>query len=251
MHLSNIIIVLSRPSEPGNTGAVCRVMKNLRLSRLRLAKPEFNFEKSDTVIRARAVHAADVWESAETFSSLSEAVADCAIVIGTTQRRGQRRKQTMTPGETVSFLKSHSGNAAIVFGNERTGLDTEELNLCNIASHIPANASFPSLNLSHAVLVYAYELYKAFADQTSTAVKGKWVPLEQNEIKPVVKKLTDELKGLGFYKQGGREDQERFFTDVISRAGLTKKEAAYFSLIVGKAGRLNLNVSDGRTDDGS
>ena len=100
MHLSNIIIVLSRPSEPGNTGAVCRVMKNLRLSRLRLAKPEFNFEKSDTVIRARAVHAADVWESAETFSSLSEAVADCAIVIGTTQRRGQRRKQTMTPEES-------------------------------------------------------------------------------------------------------------------------------------------------------
>jgi tRNA/rRNA methyltransferase/tRNA (cytidine32/uridine32-2'-O)-methyltransferase len=75
--------------------------------------------------------------------------------------------------------------------------------------------------------------------------------LEQNEIRHIVKELTDELKGLGFYKQGGREDQERFFTDVISRAGLTKKEAAYFSLIVGKAGRLNRNVSDGRTDDGS
>jgi len=149
---SDVIIVLSRPSEAGNIGAVCRVMKNMGLSRLRLCAPDLSLEPAalsdsgsacggnEDVIRTRAVHAFDIWEKAETFDSLSEAVKDCALVIGTTARRGRLRKQTMTPAETAAFLKQHPGPAALVFGNERAGLDREEIDLCNFASHIPAQA---------------------------------------------------------------------------------------------------------------
>jgi len=251
MRLSDVVIVLSRPSEAGNVGAVCRAMKNMNLSRLRLCAPGFADESAalseagfayggnEAVIRARAVHAFDIWEKAEIFDSLAAAVKDCALVIGTTQRRGRLRKQSMTPVETAAFLKNHPGPAALVFGNERSGLDSEEIELCHFASHIPAGETFPSLNLSHAVMVYTYELFKTLAPlEAKAAVKGQWVSLDQETINIMVRELTDNLKNLGFYKQAGREDQEHFFTDIFSRAALTKKEAAYFTSIITKAVRL-------------
>ena len=230
-------------------GAVCRAMKNMGLSRLRLAAPDFadagalshagsGYPENEAIIRARAVHAVDVWESVEVFDSLSAAVKDCALIIGTTGRRGRRRKASMNPEEAATFLKQHPGPAAVVFGNERSGLSAEEIGLCNFASHIPANEAFPSLNLSHAVMVYAYELSKALAPQPMATVKGQWVPLHQEAVHLLARELTDNLESLGFYKQAGREDQERFFRDVVSRAALTKKEAAYFASIIGKAALL-------------
>ena len=148
MELSEVVIVLSRPAEPGNIGAVCRAMKNMGLGRLRLAAPDVSaLEEAGPVIRARAVHAADVWNQAETFGSLAAATVGCPLLIGITRRRGRHRKQiTLTPWETAAFLKARSGPAALVFGSERAGLEAGELELCNIASHIPASEDFPSLN---------------------------------------------------------------------------------------------------------
>ena len=248
MQLSDVIIVLSRPAEAGNVGAVCRAMKNMGLSRLRLAAPEltedeFGYGGNEAVLKARAVHAADVWEKAETFDTLKAAVKDCGLVIGTTRRRGRNRKQvTMTPAEAAAFLKSHGGPAALVFGNERTGLEDEELELCNMASHIPVDDVFPSVNLSHAVQIYAYELFLALScpKDPGTAVKGQWVPLEQEAIDLMVKDLVEVLRNLGFYKQAGRDLQERFFRDVFSRAGLTEREGRYFCDIIAKAARLGV-----------
>jgi len=220
-------------------------MKNMGVSRLRLAAPAFC--GGETVLRARAVHAVDIWENAEVFDCLSAAIKDCALVIGTTQRRGSRRKQTMTPAEVAAFLKSRPGPAALVFGNERAGLDREEIQLCSFASHIPSSEAFPSLNLSHAVMLYAYELFRALAPESADNVKGQWVPLEQQEAHLIVRELTDSLQELGFYKQPGREEQERFFRDVFSRAALTRKEAGYFTSIVTKAARLASKIAEKNT----
>jgi tRNA/rRNA methyltransferase/tRNA (cytidine32/uridine32-2'-O)-methyltransferase len=255
MLLSDVMIVLSRPAEAGNVGAVCRAMKNMGLSRLRLAAPDFTvsdageqgflseaglgFGGNLAIIQARAVHAKDIWEEAETFASLAEAVKDCSLVIGTTRRRGRHRKQiTMTPAEIAAFLKAHPGPAALVFGNERTGLEDEELECCNLASHIPANDAFPSLNLSHAVMVYAYELFKAHGSPEENAVKGQWVALDQEAIEVLVREISDNLSNLGFYKKRGRDEQERFFRDLFSRSGMTEWEGSYFSNIIVKAARL-------------
>jgi tRNA/rRNA methyltransferase/tRNA (cytidine32/uridine32-2'-O)-methyltransferase len=142
----------------------------------------------------------------------------------------------MTPGEAAAFLKDFPGNAALVFGNERTGLEDEELALCNLASHIPADEAFPSLNLSHAVQIYAYELFQALADQG--AVKGQWTPLDQAAIELLVKDIAANLRALGFYKQAGREEQERFFRDIFSRAAVTEREANYFAGLMARASQL-------------
>jgi tRNA/rRNA methyltransferase/tRNA (cytidine32/uridine32-2'-O)-methyltransferase len=237
MPLSNIMIVLSRPSESGNVGAVCRAMKNMGLSRLSIVAPEMPLD--DSVIRARAVHAADVWEHANHFDTLQAALADCSVVIGTTRRLGEKRKNiNITPRETAAYLMEKSGQCAIVFGNERTGLEKEELDLCNIASYIPADDVFPSLNLSHAVQIFTYELFLASTKTASAAndslenrlleeKTSRWVPVERNVIDSAVKVMTDSLESIGFYKQFGREDQERFLRDVFARAEITLKETRY------------------------
>ncbi|MDR0563280.1 MAG: TrmJ/YjtD family RNA methyltransferase [Spirochaetaceae bacterium] len=234
MLLSDIALILSRPMEAGNVGAVCRAMKNMGLSRLRLVSPE---PMDSGIIRARAVHAEDVWETAESFQSLDRAVADCSVAVGVTRRRGRGRKTvTLSPEELASYLRDRPGTGAIVFGNERSGLEAEELGLCGLASHIPADEGFPSLNLSHAVQIYAYQLFRVLG--SAHAVEGTWIPMNQAELDSLARRITDSLESLGFYKQPGRAEQERFFRDVCSRAGLSIREGAYMGDIFAKAARL-------------
>jgi tRNA/rRNA methyltransferase/tRNA (cytidine32/uridine32-2'-O)-methyltransferase len=255
MKLTEIVIILCRPSDPGNIGAVCRAMKNMGLSRLRIAgfsRPDFAPVEGE--IRARAVHAADLWERAEYFDTLEAAAADCAILAGTTRRRGRKRKNvTMDSRELAQWLREMPGPAALAFGNERTGLEDAELDLCNIASHIPVSDDFPSLNLSHAVQIYAYELYCALgsalpgedpAGGLPTArpgpqpVKGAWIPLTQDQAGSLTTTIVKDLESLGFYRHPGREEQTRFIRDFISRAGLSEREGKYLGDIFAKAARM-------------
>ena len=239
MNISDIAFILCRASEPGNVGAVCRVMKNMGFSRLRMVLPE---PFDETALLARAVHAGDIWKNACFYPSLAAAIADCSLVIGTSRRRGRKRKHiSMEPRSLVKWLqersnKSQTGTVAFVFGNERTGLDDNELNLCNIASHIPVSDVFPSQNLSHAVQIYAYELYLAFGG--NLPVKGEWAPLQITEVDKLTSEITETFAGLGFYKNPGREEQTRFLRDLICRAGLTENEGRYFKNILSKAARL-------------
>jgi tRNA/rRNA methyltransferase/tRNA (cytidine32/uridine32-2'-O)-methyltransferase len=237
MVLGDVIIVLCRPGESGNVGAVCRAMKNMGLSRLRLVAPA---PMDEAVVKARAVHAGEIWDKARCFDTLEEALRDCALAVGTTRRRGRLRKAlTQTPAETAAFLKARPGPGALVFGNERTGLDDRELGLCNLASHIPTDSGFPSLNLSHAVQIYGYELFRVLGE--ALPVEGTWVPLGREEAEGLVRSVSASLESLGFYRHPGREVHEQFFRDIVSRAGLTAREGAYLGDIVAKAARLAKN----------
>ncbi|MCL2270386.1 MAG: TrmJ/YjtD family RNA methyltransferase [Treponema sp.] len=241
MDLSDIVIILCRASEPGNVGAVCRAMKNMGLLQLRMVLTE---PLNETSLLARAVHADDVWHNARFFSTLADAAADCSLVVGTTRRRGRKRKgATMEPRALASWLKDRSAGAplALVFGNERTGLDDDELKCCNIASHIPVSDAFPSINLSHAVQIYAYELFLAFGGADGAGhdpVKGEWVPLARTAVDGLTAEITCTLAELGFYKKPGREEQTRFLRDMMNRAGLTESEGRYLRDIFTKAARL-------------
>jgi tRNA/rRNA methyltransferase/tRNA (cytidine32/uridine32-2'-O)-methyltransferase len=244
MLLSDVIIILSRPVEAGNIGAVCRAMKNMGLSRLRIAGlSREDLAGEEGQIRARAVHAADIWERAAFFDTLSQAAADCSFLAGTTRRRGRRRKNvSIDPGETAEWFREKPGPAALVFGNERTGLEDRELALCNIASHIPASPSFPSLNLSHAVQIYAYELFRTLGEpegrRAPNPVKGALVPLSRTETDALTAAISADLESLGFYRHPGREEQAVFIRDLISRAALSRGEGKYLENLFAKAAGL-------------
>jgi len=159
--LRAVHIVLSRPTHPGNVGAVARAMKTMHLDSLRLVAPHrFPAPEAD----AMAAGAEDILERARIFDTLDEAVRDCPLVIGTSARPRRIGWPTLTPSEAAgrALAEAAGGNAvALVFGQERTGLTNQELDRCHAVVAIPANPAYSSLNLAGAVQILAYELLQA------------------------------------------------------------------------------------------
>ena len=159
--LDRLVVVLSHPTEPANIGAAARAMKTMGLRRLRLIAPEDPLgEKS----RALAHGALDVLESAEIHADLPSAVADARVVAGTTSRHRQLRKHALlSPAELGRRLLPllQEGTVCLLFGTERTGLTNQELDVCRFLSTVQTATPQPSLNLSQAVMLYAWEMRKA------------------------------------------------------------------------------------------
>lgn len=159
-YLDNISIVLVKTKTPGNIGSVARCMMNMGLSRLILVRPT-EYLNGDALRMAAGCNS--ILENAEVFPTLEEAIAGHGLVLGTTRRMGNYRKKLHTPreaAEQVIPLLSEN-RVAIVFGREVNGLDNEEIALCHELIAIPSSDAFPSLNLSHAVMVLAYEVFLA------------------------------------------------------------------------------------------
>ena len=155
-----IKIVLVNTSHPGNIGATARAMKNMGLSRLALVNP---VEFPSGVAVGRAASALDVLEQAEVVNTLGEAIADCALVIGSSARSRSLPWPMLTPEQSAAKLvkESQSAQVALVFGREDSGLNNEELQLCHFHVQIPASPEYSSLNLAAAVMVLCYEIRRA------------------------------------------------------------------------------------------
>ncbi|MFN2351058.1 MAG: RNA methyltransferase [Kiritimatiellia bacterium] len=158
--LQAIRVVLSRPLYSGNIGSVARVMANMGLSDLVLVQSEI---EEPAEARKMACNARAILDSCRRVDNLAEAVADCVLVIGATAREGLYRQHCRTPREWAPEILSAaaSGRVALVFGPEDNGLNNEEVALCTRLVRIPSSPDYRALNLSHAVLVCAYEIFVA------------------------------------------------------------------------------------------
>ncbi len=163
--LSQIRIVLCRPSHPGNIGAAARAMKTMGLSQLYLVSPR-QFPHADA--EAMASGAVDLLASAQVCASLEEALAGCMLAIGTSTRQRDLQTALLTPRDAArrALTEAQGGAVAIVFGNETFGLSKEELACCQALMTIPANPEYSSLNLGAAVQVMAYELRRTALAET-------------------------------------------------------------------------------------
>lgn len=217
-------IVLCRPEESRNIGSVCRAMKNMACPELRIIGNKTDY--SDQQVRTLSVHAADIWESARFFEPTTEglrcAIADCTVSAGTTRRMGQKRKSWgMTPEQFAQMIAAtDTGKSALVFGNERTGLTDEELDCCSVAVNIPSNEAFPSLNLSHAVQIMTYTLYRSFDSRP----RG-YEPISLSRLKGVLEAISGNIDRIGLFRIAGKEDNYRFLEGILARSALSEGEA--------------------------
>lgn len=231
MDLSQTYIVLCRPEESRNIGAVCRAMANSGLHRLRIVGRREAYD--DEKVRVLAIHSASIWEGAEFYGSITEATKDCAFVAGTTRRPGKRRKDKLLLPEELAAQVAISGGGAIVFGNERTGLTDRELDECTMGVTIPSHKDFGSLNLSHAVQVIGYSLYRE-AHFHSPGI----TPVSMERLDGTVRVLADSLQKIGFFSVTRRDDMERFWRGILSRSALSEGECRYLEKIFTKAAGL-------------
>lgn len=234
MKLDDIYIILCRPDESRNVGSACRAMANMGMKNLRIVgkKADYDEEKVKTL----AIHAFSIWENAVFFDSIEAATKDCYVSAGTTRRRGKKRKEwLLTPDEFSTKVNDiENGKVAVIFGNERTGLTDEELECCTLGVKIPTDEEFGSLNLSHAVQIICYELYKHLKVPTLTG----YTPITLERLSKTVTSLTDDLKKVGFFSVTGRPEMENFWTSVFARAALSEGEAQYIEKIFNKAAGL-------------
>ncbi len=161
--LSRMRVVLVEPQEPMNVGAVARAMRNFGLARLYLVNPAPRVGPP----WAReaywlAVHAEEILDRAVAVDSLMEALANVQLVVATTGRPRELYPAPVVPAwEVPACVLSVEGEVALVFGRETFGLTNEELALAHVIGTIPTAPEQPSLNLAQAVVVFAYELFKA------------------------------------------------------------------------------------------
>lgn len=171
--LDDIRIVLVEPSHPGNIGGAARAMKTMGFSKLTLVSPK---RFPDPQAQWRAAGAADVLDAARICASVDEAIADCALVAGTSARR----RRIPWPMENVSAFARRLAEegfggrpAAVLFGREDRGLSNDELQRCSRHVVIPANPDYSSLNLAMAVQVVCYEIHQAFAVADDARAEAK------------------------------------------------------------------------------
>jgi TrmH family RNA methyltransferase len=157
---TRVRIVLIDPSHPGNIGSVARAMKNMALSDLVLVRPRA-FPHAEA--NALAAGADDILAGARVLDSVPEAIADCGFIAGTTSRPRSYYWEFTTPRDVAGRIVAlpEENRAALLFGSERYGLATEDLNHCNVLVRIPANPEYCSLNLAMSVQLAAYEIFMA------------------------------------------------------------------------------------------
>ncbi|OGI46369.1 MAG: hypothetical protein A2637_03425 [Candidatus Muproteobacteria bacterium RIFCSPHIGHO2_01_FULL_65_16] len=218
--MKNIRIVLVRPTHPGNIGAAARAMKNMGLENLHLVAPE-NFVAAEA--RARAVGAEDVLARAVTRDSLDAALADCHLVIGASARARRIEWPLLEPKACAEKLIAAAGPAALVFGQERTGLTNAELERCCFVVQIPASPAFPSLNLAAAVQVLAYEIY--LAGRRSLEQKDRVAtPVSHEDMRQFYRHLEQVLVQTGFLDPSNPRLLMRRLVRLFNRAGLDRNE---------------------------
>jgi len=187
-------------THPGNIGAAARAMHNMSISQLTLVDPQCPIGE---IAYARASGANVILDNRETSADLPQAIADCSLVIATSARRRSLAWPELDPAELVEklFAMDDSSQAALVFGREHSGLNNEELQLCNQMVCIPTNPDFSSLNLASAIQVLCYEIYRhqyALTEAAPRTTDEQDLPASSGEVEGYFEHLQKILELTGF-----------------------------------------------------
>ena len=263
------IVVLVRPEIAVNVGLVCRAAKTMGINRLRIVRRSAGTATSSPEarggaagrsggaelglraapgstpaddIRRAAVHAFDVYQRAEWFTDLEDALADVSLSGGFSRRRGKGRKTgSILVDQFAELAAAGGGTVAAVFGNEENGLTSEELACCSTAVHIPSDAEFPSLNLSHAVQVATAALFRTRGRHHGRIAAPRAV------TRAAAQDLSGSLAAVGLVRGGEMEGTTEFVRDLLERARVSPTEARRISAIAARAQGRKAKGQDGST----
>ncbi len=200
-------IVLVRPQLGENIGKAARAMLNFGMTDMRLVAPRDGWPNPSA---GPAASGADiVLEKARLFDTVAEAVADCAHVYATTVRKRGVTKPVMTPEAAAREWVREEGGTALMFGPERSGLDTEDLALARTIVTVPINAEFGSLNLAQAVILTAYEWSKHDAALSQPTRIEDEPPAPQAELESLIAHMDAVLDARGYFEPQDRAPKTR------------------------------------------
>ena len=182
-----ITFILCKTAVSQNIGAAARAMNTMGFSDMRLVDPRCNHLDENSWYMAHG--SIDILKNTRIFPTIQAATYDCDFIIGTSTRKRAVSTDYIPVGNLRAILQNKRTiihKAALVFGSEAHGLTNADLNHCHCISTVPLRKKFPSLNLSQAVMVYAYEL-------SSIPIQATVDSHNPLEYAALTKKVTDLL----------------------------------------------------------
>ena len=216
------VIVLVRPQLGQNIGKAARAMLNFGLTEMRLVSPRDGWPNPDA---GPAASGADVvLEQAGLFDSVADAIADCSLVFASTVRRRDLVMPVAGPQQMAEQIAATTSRSAILFGPERSGLETEDVALANAIVTVPINPEFGSLNLAQAVILLAYEWSRQSALAQPT-VKALEPPAPHGELEGLIAQVDQELEAKGYFHPPSRAEATRnTLRTIFTKTGWSSRE---------------------------
>lgn len=219
--LARVTIVLVEPRYPENIGAAARCALNMGISRLAVVRDQP--PDRERMLKMATHEASHLIDTMALHATLAEALAGCALVVGTTARHGRHRGSSILPPREMAdpmlpFLRRN--HVALIFGPEHRGLTNDDLKYCHHLVRIPT-ADFSSLNLAQAVAICCYELFVAATRGTDTFQPKVAVTREMDGL---YRHLEEMLTAIGFFKNNDTEHWMRNIRSFFGRMALKSRE---------------------------
>jgi tRNA/rRNA methyltransferase len=216
------VFVLVRPQLGQNIGKAARAMLNFGLTEMRLVAPRDGWPNPDS---GPAASGADmILEQAQVFDSVEAAIADCNQVFASTVRRRDLVMPVLGPEQMADQIAGSNARSAILFGPERSGLETEEVALASAIVTVPINPQFASLNLAQAVILLAYE-WSRRSDLVQPPAKELEPPAPHGELDGLIGYLNDELDKKGYFHPPARtQATKNTLRTIFTKTGWSSRE---------------------------
>jgi len=216
------VIVLVRPQLGQNIGKTARAMLNFGLTEMRLVAPRDGWPNPDAGPAASG--AGIVLEQAQVFDSVKDAIADCPLVFASTVRRRDLVMPVLGPEEMADEVVASTGRTAILFGPERSGLETEDVALATAIVTVPINPEFGSLNLAQAVILLAYE-WSRRSLLAQPPAKDLEPAAPHGELDGLIQQLDEELVAKGYFHPPSRTQATRnTIRTIFTKTGWSSRE---------------------------
>lgn len=214
-----LYVVLVATRNPLNIGAAARAMSNFGFVHLRVVNPyELAFREARSAVGASAL-----LKNAKEYKSVSEAVADCSLVVGTTaasKRHLEHEPRTLQEGALL-IRKNRSGRVAVLFGSEKRGLSNQDISYCHWLMRIPTVQEHPSMNLGQAVAVCLHELVR----QANGPLQPERQPAATAaELDRLTAMLLDALTASGYVKSTVAGPTEEKIRRLVRRLSLSTED---------------------------
>ena len=223
MSLGKIYFILVRPQMGENIGSAARAIKNFNIKYLRIVNPRCNWPSQKAL--ATSVGAKDILKSAKIYNSIEKAIGDLDIIFASTSRIRKVNKKIIS---ILDFKKKveKKRKIGVLFGPEASGLSNDEISYANYLVKIPTNKKFSSLNLSHSVIIFCFELFQYFSNKKAIYKSGyKSSVAKKSEINKFLSFIVDKLDKKGFLQPGHkRKSMIRNINNIFHRLNLSDQE---------------------------